>query len=85
MIFAEIRKTPVKPCGKGSKRKQDDVALEDQQSWVEVLQEELPEQDDPNDATYEVSTDCFAESPVYQVSQSHVTIPVQWQHGSAWS
>ncbi|XP_019345455.2 uncharacterized protein LOC102569169 isoform X2 [Alligator mississippiensis] len=49
----EIRKTPVKPCGKGSKRKQDDVALEDQQSWVEVLQEELPEQDDPNDATYE--------------------------------
>ncbi|XP_019368892.1 PREDICTED: uncharacterized protein LOC109294837 isoform X2 [Gavialis gangeticus] len=54
-IPEEIRKTPVKPCGKGSKRKQDDVALEDQQSWVEVLHEELPEGDDPNDATYEPS------------------------------
>ncbi|XP_019412613.1 PREDICTED: uncharacterized protein LOC109324932 isoform X3 [Crocodylus porosus] len=52
-IPEEIRKTPVKPCGKGNKRKQDDVALEDQQSWVEVLHEELPEGDDPDDATYE--------------------------------
>ncbi|XP_019412612.1 PREDICTED: uncharacterized protein LOC109324932 isoform X2 [Crocodylus porosus] len=54
-IPEEIRKTPVKPCGKGNKRKQDDVALEDQQSWVEVLHEELPEGDDPDDATYEPS------------------------------
>ncbi|KAG6934814.1 hypothetical protein G0U57_016225, partial [Chelydra serpentina] len=50
----EIQKSPVKPSGKGSKRKQDDVALEEHQSWVEVLQQELPEEDEAEDSTYEV-------------------------------
>ncbi|XP_032658350.2 uncharacterized protein LOC116837762 [Chelonoidis abingdonii] len=52
-IPEEIRKSPVKPSGKGSKRKQDDVALEEQQSWVEILQQELPEEDEAEDSTYE--------------------------------
>ncbi|EMP25745.1 hypothetical protein UY3_17186 [Chelonia mydas] len=53
-IPEEIRKSPVKPSGKGSKRKQDDVALEEHQSWVEILQQELPEEDEAEDSTYEV-------------------------------
>ncbi|XP_030396667.1 uncharacterized protein LOC115638813 [Gopherus evgoodei] len=52
-IPEEIQKSPVKPSGKGSKRKQDDVALEEQQSWVEILQQELPEEDEAEDSTYE--------------------------------
>ncbi|XP_043391994.1 uncharacterized protein LOC102945006 isoform X7 [Chelonia mydas] len=52
-IPEEIRKSPVKPSGKGSKRKQDDVALEEHQSWVEILQQELPEEDEAEDSTYE--------------------------------
>ncbi|XP_075759299.1 uncharacterized protein LOC142819043 isoform X2 [Pelodiscus sinensis] len=51
-IPEEIQKSPVKPLGKGSKRKQDDVALEEHQSWVEVLQEELLEEE-TEDSTYE--------------------------------
>ncbi|CAM5176912.1 unnamed protein product [Eretmochelys imbricata] len=52
-IPEEIQKSPVKPSGKGSKRKQDDVALEEHQSWVEILQQELPEEDEAEDPTYE--------------------------------
>ncbi|XP_053869676.1 uncharacterized protein LOC128828764 isoform X2 [Malaclemys terrapin pileata] len=52
-IPEEIQKSPVRPSGKGSKRKQDDVALEEQQSWVEILQQELPEDDEAEDSTYE--------------------------------
>uniref|UniRef100_A0A8D0H4S8 Uncharacterized protein n=1 Tax=Sphenodon punctatus TaxID=8508 RepID=A0A8D0H4S8_SPHPU len=54
-IPEEIRETPIKPSGKGNKRKHDDVALEEQQSWAEVLQGELLEEDDDydEDPTYE--------------------------------
>ncbi|KAH0625911.1 hypothetical protein JD844_034280 [Phrynosoma platyrhinos] len=38
---------------KGSKRKQDDVSLEEQQCWVETLLQDLPDEDDPEDSTYE--------------------------------
>nr|XP_033812549.1 uncharacterized protein DDB_G0290685-like isoform X3 [Geotrypetes seraphini] len=53
----EVRKSPLKPLGKGSKRKQDDVDLEDQHSWIEVLEKDLPEEDeeDEEDGTYEPS------------------------------
>lgn len=54
--------SPAKPCGKGSKRKQDDVDDEDdddveaeQQSWVEALSQELADDDGPEvDPDYEV-------------------------------
>ncbi|XP_074834021.1 uncharacterized protein LOC142002088 [Carettochelys insculpta] len=61
----EIQKSPVRPSGKGSKRKQDDVALEEQQSWVEVLQEELPDEDETEDSTYE-PTPSETDSEEYQ-------------------
>ncbi|XP_043391990.1 uncharacterized protein LOC102945006 isoform X2 [Chelonia mydas] len=60
-IPEEIRKSPVKPSGKGSKRKQDDVALEEHQSWVEILQQELPEEDEAEDSTYETQSETDSE------------------------
>ncbi|XP_038240071.1 uncharacterized protein LOC119848385 isoform X5 [Dermochelys coriacea] len=60
-IPEEIQKSPVKPSGKGSKRKQDDVALEEHQSWVEILQQELPEDDEAEDSTYETQSETDSE------------------------
>ncbi|XP_004552791.1 oogenesis-related isoform X2 [Maylandia zebra] len=52
-LSPEIRVSPAKPCGKGSKRKQDDVDdeeedddVEEQQTWVEALSQELAADDD---------------------------------------
>ncbi|MEQ2219647.1 hypothetical protein XENOCAPTIV_021245 [Xenoophorus captivus] len=58
-LSPEISISPTKPCGKGSKRKQDeldDEEEEEQPSWVEVLSKELPDED-PEDPDYEVSTE----------------------------
>ncbi|CAJ0938607.1 unnamed protein product [Ranitomeya imitator] len=50
----DIRKSPLKPCGKGSKRKQDDLDMEEQLSWVAALaSEDLPYEDQDDDPTYE--------------------------------
>ncbi|KFV74084.1 hypothetical protein N308_15659, partial [Struthio camelus australis] len=49
---AEIRETLINPSSKANKRKRDDVALEEQESWVVVLEKDLPE-DDSEDVTYE--------------------------------
>lgn len=57
-----MRCSPTKPCGKGSKRKQDDLDEEeevDQQSWVEALTQELAEEDHVVDPDYEVSSFLF--------------------------
>ncbi|KAM5193357.1 uncharacterized protein ACMZJ9_015708 [Mantella aurantiaca] len=52
----EIRKSPLKPCGKGNKRKQDDVEVEEEyHSWVTFLTEDLPDEDQADDSTYEPS------------------------------
>ncbi|KAJ1084984.1 hypothetical protein NDU88_005121 [Pleurodeles waltl] len=51
----EVRQSPTKPCGKGSKRKVEDVALEEQQSWIEALAEDLPDENDEGDVTYQLS------------------------------
>lgn len=64
-LWTEIRVSPAKPCGKGSKRKQDDVDdeeeeeedydVEEQQTWVEALSQELADDDGPEvDPDYEV-------------------------------
>lgn len=55
----EIRVSPTKPCGKGSKRKQDDLEDEeedeDHPTWVEALTQELAEDVGPEeDPDYEV-------------------------------
>lgn len=51
----EVRQSPTKPCGKGSKRKAEDVVLEEQQSWIEALAEDLPDENDEGDVTYQLS------------------------------
>ncbi|XP_005727148.1 oogenesis-related isoform X1 [Pundamilia nyererei] len=54
-LSPEIRVSPAKPCGKGSKRKRDNV--EEQQTWVEALSQELPDDDGPEvDPDYEPSS-----------------------------
>ncbi|XP_014192343.1 oogenesis-related isoform X3 [Haplochromis burtoni] len=64
-LSPEIRVSPAKPCGKGSKRKQDDVDdedeedddVEEQQTWVEALSQELADDDGPEvDPDYEPSS-----------------------------
>lgn len=56
----EVRCSPTKPCGKGSKRKQDDMDEDDeeleQHSWVEALTQELTDEDQSADPDYEVCT-----------------------------
>ncbi|KAL1251285.1 hypothetical protein QQF64_019081 [Cirrhinus molitorella] len=57
-VSPEVRCSPTKPCGKGSKRKQDDLDEEEeveQQSWVEALNQELAEEDHAADPDYEPS------------------------------
>lgn len=60
LISLEVQSSPTKPCGKGSKRKQDDVDDDEEdveeQSWVEALNQELADEDaaDPEDPDYEV-------------------------------
>lgn len=64
----EVRCSPTKPCGKGSKRKQDDLDEEEeveQQSWVEALNQELAEEDHVADPDYEV---CFFFFPCWYIS-----------------
>ncbi|XP_075046085.1 uncharacterized protein LOC142106927 [Mixophyes fleayi] len=51
----DVRKSPLKPCGKGSKRKQDDLDMEEQHSWVTFLTEDLSDEDHVDDPTYEPS------------------------------
>lgn len=55
----EIRVSPTKPCGKGSKRKQDELDEEEDEehpTWVEALTQELTEDVGPEeDPDYEVS------------------------------
>ncbi|XP_061894446.1 oogenesis-related [Entelurus aequoreus] len=49
--------SPIKPCGKGSKRKQEDLSDEEEhQTWVEVLSQELPDEDSEEDPDYEPSS-----------------------------
>ncbi|XP_028301152.1 oogenesis-related [Gouania willdenowi] len=60
-LSPEIRVSPTKPHGKGSKRKQDDLYEEDDDdeeppTWVEVLNQDLQEEGPDLDPDYEPST-----------------------------
>ncbi|XP_074523744.1 oogenesis-related [Halichoeres trimaculatus] len=60
-LSPEIRVSPTKPCGKGSKRKQDELDEEEDEeehpTWVEALTQELADEDAPEeDPDYEPST-----------------------------
>ncbi|CAM9735234.1 unnamed protein product [Bubo scandiacus] len=48
----EIRESPINPSNKATKRKWDDVALEEQESLLVLLGRDLPEEDS-EDPTYE--------------------------------
>lgn len=61
--LTEIRISPTKPHGKGSKRKQDeldedehdyDEEEEGRPSWVETLTQEMSDDEAPEDPDYEV-------------------------------
>ncbi|XP_044217023.1 oogenesis-related isoform X1 [Thunnus albacares] len=62
-LSPEVRVSPTKPCGKGSKRKQDELDEEEEdddeeehQTWVEALTQELDDEDPMEDPDYEPST-----------------------------
>ncbi|KAK5931033.1 hypothetical protein CgunFtcFv8_027219 [Champsocephalus gunnari] len=60
-LSPEIRVSPTKPCGKGSKRKQaeldEDEEEEESQTWVEALNQELVDDEDLEvDPDYEPSS-----------------------------
>ncbi|KAG9350577.1 hypothetical protein JZ751_024466 [Albula glossodonta] len=75
-VSPEIRCSPTKPSGKGSKRKQDDVDEEDdddveegvQQSWVEALTQELVDEDSQADPDYEPSSVGETDSEEYRTN-----------------
>lgn len=61
----EIRVSPIKPCGKGSKRKQDALDEDDyeedeeRQTWIEALTQDIADDDGPEeDPDYEVGALC---------------------------
>ncbi|XP_066551749.1 oogenesis-related [Amia ocellicauda] len=61
-LSPEMLCSPTKPSGKGSKRKQDDLDEEEQQSWVEALTVELGDEDSENDPDYQPSTEGSTDS-----------------------
>lgn len=65
-VLTEVSVSPTKPCGKGSKRKQDELDDDDEdedeeeehQTWVEALTQELADDDGPEeDPDYEVGAE----------------------------
>ncbi|XP_036374971.1 oogenesis-related [Megalops cyprinoides] len=72
-VSPDVRCSPTKPSGKGSKRKQADVDDDDeeeeeeyQQSWVEALTQELAEEDSQADPDYEPSSVGETDSEEYR-------------------
>uniref|UniRef100_A0A803W8J0 Uncharacterized protein n=1 Tax=Ficedula albicollis TaxID=59894 RepID=A0A803W8J0_FICAL len=76
----EIREAPIHPDSKASKRKRDDVALEQQESWLVVLERDWPE-DDSEDLTYEPS-EVETDSEEYQ-SQNDTDLELEEQGEAA--
>nr|XP_041566925.1 uncharacterized protein LOC115490886 [Taeniopygia guttata] len=77
-ISKEIQEAPVNPASKASKRKRDDVDLEQQEPWFVVLKRDLPE-DDPEDVSYEPS-ELESDSDEYQ-SQNDTDLELEEQGG----
>ncbi|KAI1230491.1 hypothetical protein IHE44_0009950 [Lamprotornis superbus] len=75
-VSKEIREAPINPASKASKRKRDDVALEQQESWFVVLERDWPEEDS-EDLTYEPS-EVESDSDEYQ-SQNDTDLELEEQ------
>ncbi|XP_029562852.1 oogenesis-related [Salmo trutta] len=54
-VSPEVLGSPTKLCGKGNKRKQDDIDAEEQQTWAEALSQELADEEPSVDPDYEPS------------------------------
>ncbi|KAJ8374409.1 hypothetical protein SKAU_G00049890 [Synaphobranchus kaupii] len=86
-VSPEIRCSPTKPSGKGSKRKKDDVDVDDyeeeeQPSWVEVLTQELREYDSQTDPDYEPSSVAETDSEEFRShNDTESDIEVQENNG----
>ncbi|XP_010114165.1 PREDICTED: uncharacterized protein LOC104476154, partial [Chlamydotis macqueenii] len=77
----EIREALINPSNKANKRKRDDVALEEQESWLVVLERDLPE-DDSEDVTYEPS-DVETDSEEYESqNDTEVDLELEEQDGT---
>ncbi|KAK1805728.1 hypothetical protein P4O66_001990 [Electrophorus voltai] len=75
-LLLEVRCSPTKPCGKGSKRKQDDMDDDDEEeeqlSWVEVLTtQNLADEDHSADPDYEASRNLGPVSEVETDSEEY--------------
>lgn len=80
----EIRISPTKPCGKGSKRKQDELDEDEDDydydeeeaerpTWVEVLTQEITDDEAPEeDPDYEVGDHTNCCSSLYWILHLHV-------------
>ncbi|KAL2295006.1 hypothetical protein Nmel_018150 [Mimus melanotis] len=75
-VSKEVREAPINPASKASKRKRDDVALEQQESWFVVLERDWPEEDS-EDPTYEPS-ELESDSDEYQ-SQNDTDLELEEQ------
>ncbi|XP_039188947.1 uncharacterized protein LOC120303460 [Crotalus tigris] len=51
----ETLKSPGTPSKRGSKRKTEDVKLDEPQCWIETILKDLPDNDDSEDLTYELT------------------------------
>ncbi|KAJ8278875.1 hypothetical protein COCON_G00059410 [Conger conger] len=90
-VSPEVRSSPTKPSGKGSKRKQDDVDEDEDnneegqplQSWVEVLNQEMGEEEDNQaDPDYEPSSVGETDSEEYhEHNDTESDIEVQEANG----
>ncbi|KAJ7422545.1 hypothetical protein WISP_37416 [Willisornis vidua] len=76
----EILEALVNPFSKASKRKRDDVALEEQESWFEVLERDLPE-DDSGDSTYEPSDEESDSEEFQSQNDTEVELELEEQDG----
>lgn len=87
VFLTEIRISPTKPCGKGSKRKQDELDEDEDDydeeeaecpTWVETLTQEITDDEAPEeDPDYEVGDQTKCCSSLYCILQVHVLFLAQ--------
>ncbi|XP_060088801.1 uncharacterized protein LOC132567165 isoform X2 [Heteronotia binoei] len=62
LIPEELKKILIHPSRQGSRRDQGNLAQEEKTCWVEAIQGALPDEDDPEDSTYEpTKSECESE------------------------
>ncbi|XP_053545271.1 uncharacterized protein LOC128636260 [Bombina bombina] len=77
----EVRKSPLKPSGKGSKRKQDDIDIMERHSWVPFMNEDLPDEDQVDDLTYEPSNSETDSEEHHSINDTESDLEVEEKDG----